>query len=135
MALTSPRVKAVMSHCSIEGVSAALSEALPIIGLPLRGNQPGTCVLAQNMGAASCYLYRRPIADEEAQGQERVDHLAKELQQHIYGVMFDPVTAPQYQQQAVRAQRVMQFGGGGAKGRRSGGDGLVWWLGAPTETF
>lgn len=112
--MTSPRVKAVMTHCSMEGVSAALSEALPIIGVPLRGNQAGVCVLAQNMGAGSCYFARGAIAEEE-ESKRRVDRMAEELIGHIRKVMLNLSTAREYQQQAVRAQRVVQLGGGVAR--------------------
>lgn len=112
--MTSPRVKAVMTHCSMEGVSAALSEALPIIGVPLRGNQAGVCVLAQNMGAGSCYSSRGASVEEESP-EHRFDRMARELTRHIRKVMLDPSTATQYQQQAVRAQRVVQLGGGVAR--------------------
>jgi len=107
--LTSSKVKAFMSHCTLEAVSEALWAGLPIVGIPLRGNQPGTCVLAQNMGAACCTYFRQlSSGDKEKLLQHLAHHILRELQK----VLVDADSAAIYRLQALRAQQVMQFGGG-----------------------
>jgi hypothetical protein len=96
------RVQAMISHCSLDAVGEALSTGVPIVGVPLRGNQPGICVMVQNSGAGRCLLL-------STAGKVSVGSLRDVLQE----VVVERVDA--YRKGARRLQRIIESAGGAAR--------------------
>jgi len=98
--LSHPSVKLFISHCGANSLIEALYYGVPILGLPVRGDQPGNADIAVNLGAGE-------VLD--------VSKLDATL---LFETINKMLESPKYRQDAQKISTLLQMSNGAETGAR-----------------